>query len=108
MRLSAGILAAGLVAMTACQSSSGGFSSRSTGDNGAYNACKTFVKDKLRAPSTAKFADHSVTHTGSEYTVTGSVDAQNGFGAQIRSTYTCTVTDTGESWHLENVDVATP
>lgn len=94
--------------LAGCQTGGGGISPSSQGESGAYNACKKFVKDDLKAPSTASFADHSVSQDGSTYTVTGQVDAENSFGAKIRNDYTCTVTDTGDSWHLENVDVSAP
>jgi hypothetical protein len=104
------ILLGGLtaIALVACSASPSGYSKSSQGDTGAYNACKTYVKGQLKAPSTASFADHSVTHNGSTYTVAGAVDAENSFGAKIRNTYTCSVTDTGSSWHLEDVSVAAP
>jgi hypothetical protein len=105
-----GLIVPAVAALTlaACSASPSGYSKSSQGDAGAYNACKTYVKGQLKAPSTASFADHSVTHNGSTYTVTGAVDAENSFGAKIRNTYTCSVTDAGSSWHLEDVSVAAP
>jgi hypothetical protein len=47
------------------------------------------VRANLKSPSTADFseADRRVTHDGCEYTVRGTVDAQNSFGALLRSSY---------------------
>lgn len=67
---------------------------------------KSTVKDNLRSPSTAKFPDDFCTkvtfrssvnadgHT--VWLVTGPVDAQNGFGAMIRSTYLVELVDLGD------------
>lgn len=43
----------------------------------------------LRAPASADFVDSSTrtTHKGCVWTVSGEVDAQNGFGAKLRSPY---------------------
>ena len=66
----------------------------------AERACKELVKDRLKSPGSAKFS--GMDHRGDvdEYTVTGSVDSQNSFGALIRSDFTCTVREQGDNWHL--------
>jgi hypothetical protein len=64
---------------------------------GAQDVCHQFVEDRLRAPATAKFEAYreaTITNTGSQYTVRGHVDAENGFGALIRSHYSCVVRHT--------------
>lgn len=47
------------------------------------------VRANLKSPATADFsaADRRVTNEGCAYTVRGTVDAQNSFGALLRSTY---------------------
>lgn len=80
----------------------------------AFNACKVFVERRLKAPATARFrsfyqADGEVTVTGfgdGPYTVRSSVDSENGFGANLRSTFTCTVTRSGDDWRLDNLSIA--
>ena len=69
----------------------------------AQVACKDFVRDRLKAPSTADFT--SVSHTGSAptWTVTGTVDADNSFGAKLRMTFTCVVRDDGDTWRLQSM-----
>lgn len=76
--------------------------------------CQQYVKARLRAPSTADFPflDHNVTNTGSEtYLVRSYVDAQNGFGAMIRSNYRCEIRYTGgedaeaRNWHLVDLQM---
>lgn len=70
------------------------------------------VKNGLRAPSTAKFPDsfcQDLTMTSSTnadgftvWVVSGPVDAQNGFGAMIRSDYVVEITDLGDANHYRS------
>jgi hypothetical protein len=94
------LLGAGAVALTS--------SGTETGSGGAVmaeRACKDFVKDRLKSPSSADFSATSSAGTGT-VTVTGVVDSDNSFGASLRSTYTCTVVDQGSAgWHLQNLEV---
>lgn len=56
---------------------------------------KNYVKDSLKAPSTADFPwslGSTVPLGKNQYTVSSYVDAQNGFGAMIRTNYACTIT----------------
>jgi hypothetical protein len=79
---------------------------------GAFDVCTKFVKDRLKAPSTASFRnffedDGEVVVSGSgngPYTVISSVDAENGFGANIRTNFVCEVRHTGGgNWRLVNL-----
>jgi len=69
----------------------------------AQVVCRDFVRDRLKAPSTADFSD--VDHTGSAptFTVTGNVDAENSFGAMLRMRFTCVVEDAGDQWRLKSL-----
>ena len=61
------------------------------------------VKENLKSPSTADFSPYSettITNDGDEWTVKGWVDAQNGFGAMIRSTYIVKFTMTGTDRYI--------
>lgn len=80
-----------------------------------FDACwmaQKFVKDQLKAPSTAKFApcrepDSVMTGNGRVWKVDSWVDAQNGFGAQLRTDFTAKVVydpDT-EKWRLTSLDM---
>lgn len=85
----------------ACVTFLGGDSTKSSGatDNGAIDVCHQAVEAQLKAPSTADFSGEKVIHTGTKYTVTGAVDAENGFGAKIRQTYLCSATFvSGNNW----------
>lgn len=61
-------------------------------------ACHDWVRGKLKAPTTAKFSGDQVTGGPDEWTVTGYVDAQNSFGAQIRSAWSCDIRLDGDTW----------
>lgn len=71
---------------------------------GARDVCETFVERRLKSPSTADFSDTTTAASGeSEWTVSGAVDSQNGFGAMIRNNYTCVVRPkdvAGDNWTL--------
>lgn len=64
----------------------------------AFEACKEFVRTRLKAPTTATWRDptgNQVTYTGlndGPYIVRASVDAENSFGVPLRQNYECTVT----------------
>ena len=73
---------------------------------GAEVACEFFVERQLKAPSTAKFKDRvTVQGIDKSWTVTGNLDAQDGFGAMIRNGFICqTMTTAGrDSWTPINV-----
>lgn len=57
----------------------------------AEMACEKAVKAQLKSPSSAKFSSTSASGSGTNYTVTGAVDAENSFGATIRNTFVCEV-----------------
>lgn len=55
----------------------------------AVDECQQEVLAQLKAPATAEFGDAEAEETEDGYLVTGQVDAQNGFGALIRSDFRC-------------------
>lgn len=66
----------------------------------AERVCKDeFIAKRLKAPSTA---DYHVTVTGgpTTFTVAGTVDAENSFGAKLRSNVRCVVSIEGSRWRL--------
>jgi hypothetical protein len=67
---------------------------------GALTACREYVKDRLKAPSTARFSDLNLTGSGSRWTVVGAVSAENSFGGTIDMGFTCTVSGSGTNWSL--------
>lgn len=89
-------------------SSVAGGSDSDTDDAEAYVtiACREWVKERLKAPSTADFPrDESVTASGGVYTVSGSVDSQNSFGATVRSSFTCRARHDSEASTLVSLEV---
>jgi len=72
----------------------------------AVRVCKEkFIPDRLKAPATAKFSNITTTDNAGTYTVTGSVDSENSFGALIRSTFICSVHSSGNQWVLDSATV---
>ena len=63
----------------------------------AYNYAKDFVKEKLKAPSTAEFPntfkkkDHVTNLGNGRYLIRSWVESKNGFGALTRSRWTCKI-----------------
>jgi hypothetical protein len=89
----AAVLVAIAVAVVVVITNNGG------GNSSIVKACENTVQKNLVSPATAKFsnvtsaADPSVDGRSN---VTGDVDSQNGFGALLRSTFTCQVDDQGD------------
>lgn len=68
---------------------------------GARDVCEQSVREQLRSPSSASFGGHETTQDGSEFEVTGHVDAENAFGASIRTRWICTATHVeGDRWSV--------
>lgn len=65
----------------------------------AERMCRNDVSGKLKAPGTASFGDVRSRISGDydddQWTVTGWVDAQNSFGATVRSEWICQATHRG-------------
>jgi hypothetical protein len=55
----------------------------------ATHQAQTAIKDRLQSPSSASFLSSTtgISHDGCRWTVSGQLDAQNGFGATLRSSY---------------------
>jgi hypothetical protein len=74
-------------------------SSSSTATNKmlAYSYAEDFVKKRLKSPSTAEFpglfekAEHITELGNDEYLISSWVDSQNGFGAMLRSNFSCKI-----------------
>lgn len=83
----------------------GGSYNRDVSSYGAEDTCKDAVKNSLKSPGTAKF--HNLTTTGyGPWTTIGDVDSENGFGALIRSSFTCETTLDGDTYHSRVTDFA--
>ena len=79
----------------------------------ARTACATFVERRLKSPSTADFlydteeASHIQGKPDNYFVVTGAVDAQNSFGAIIRTLYACQVhyDASKQEWVLDGIAI---
>jgi hypothetical protein len=68
------------------------------------------VRRRLKSPSSASFPwsfdEYSVTDLGlGHWRVSGYVDAQNGFGATIRTRWSVEMQDEGASWKLIDANI---
>lgn len=92
-----GIIVLFVLALAFGNSGSSSGSSNSGNGYGARDACRSWVKDQLKAPATAQFSGETgySSDTG-PWEIVGNVDAQNGFGALIRNIYTCSVHTDGD------------
>lgn len=79
---------------------SGGGKKDEPTDYDAKYYCQEFVKDKLKAPSTAKFSKQLASGSGSSWTSSGMVESQNSFGGMVSNRYSCTLTHNAseQSW----------
>lgn len=62
--------------------------------------CQVAVRNILKAPATARFTPSSRVYyslSGSVYSITGSVDAQNSYGALLRERYHCSAVFRGDA-----------
>ena len=68
--------------------------------------CKEFVKERLKSPSSADFPllDYQASVIGNnQYVIRSYVEAQNSFGANLKSNYVCIVKWNGqESYAIRN------
>ena len=75
----------------------------------AYNYAEGFVEKMLKSPSTAEFPgviekDKHITDLGEgKYKINSWVDSQNGFGATIRTNFSCTIIFEGNKVRYENL-----
>lgn len=73
-----------------------------------YVMCKPYVENSLISPSTAEFPEYykvdigTLRGTSNTYVVNGYVDAQNSFGAKIRTHYSCAIKHKGGEWANRN------
>jgi hypothetical protein len=75
-----------------------------------WRICRERVSAELKAPSTADFPSYSeqaISHSGALWTVNSYVDAQNSFGAKLRTRYTCTArfNPADATYDIESVSV---
>lgn len=61
----------------------------------AIGACHKSVQKQLKSPSSAQFSSETATETDGLWSISGMVDADNSFGAALRTTWTCEATDQG-------------
>jgi hypothetical protein len=86
-------------------------SQQSTDDVEAYVQAKTFIRQQLKAPATAEFPSrlwndgevHVVSIQNGAYRVSAWVEAQNAFGAKLRTNWSCELkkeSPDSDSWRV--------
>jgi hypothetical protein len=75
-----------------------------------WRICQERVSAGLKAPASAEFPSYderSIHQSGALWTVNSYVDAQNSFGAQLRTRYTCTASfhPDGATYDIESITV---
>lgn len=71
--------------------------------DGGYSYCVEQASRQLKAPATAEFSSKAESHptiNGSHMVFSGTVDAQNSFGALLRSTWDCDITWMGGNTYV--------
>lgn len=87
---------------------SGGNDDSDYDSNNKYEAvaqCEARIENLLKSPATAEF-DTDATGSGT-WKVAGTVDSENGFGAQVRSDFECTVVMNSDSTATTTVNFLT-
>lgn len=75
-----------------------------------WTISQSFIKDQLKSPKSADFPTYrdsnvSITNSGDYYKVTGYVDAENSFGAEIRSTFSLVLKRSGSKYILNECNI---
>lgn len=96
------ILAAGLViaGLNALGADDGGSSEpEPPSDVEVRLQCEQWVDERLKSPSTAEHSGQTVTSRGEDsWEVHGVVDSQNGFGAMVRTPWSCVIRLEDDVW----------
>lgn len=71
---------------------------------GARDACEQFADQRLKAPGSADY-DLTATNDGKVWTVTGTVDSDNSFGASLRSQVECVMRYSADAYHPTSITV---
>lgn len=93
-----GIVVVVIGAAVACSVLGGSDGDDAPSDFEAEYQCQEWAREKLQAPSTAEFSDTTSTGGPASWQVSGTVDAENGFGAKLRATWSCSIRLDGDTW----------
>src|SRR4051794_18512800 len=64
--------------------------------------CESFAKDRLKSPASADFSLGAARDSGG-WVVTGTVDSENSFGANLRSDVRCVLHFSGDQAYLDDI-----
>jgi hypothetical protein len=100
-RLVAGIAVAAVVVVVLIAAFT---ASSEPGESDARSECESFIDSRLKAPATADY-NLVASQDGEQWTVTGTVDSENGFGAKVRSDVTCELHFEGDTAYLDDITI---
>ena len=72
----------------------------------SYYMAKQFIEKQLKVPSTAEYQEYSedmVEVSGNVYKVTMYVDAENSFGAKVRTHFIVQMKTDGDKWYIADI-----
>lgn len=74
--------------------------------------CETAVEQKLKSPASAKFPPQHAAAVKAiaprTYRMVSYVDSQNGFGAVLRTNFTCEAAPTSVAWKITRLELQKP
>jgi|GEM_PF-3825819 len=69
-----------------------------------FNVCRNLTRDSLKSPASAQFDSDELPdvtkYSDGYYAISGKLDAQNGYGALIRNSYTCWMKQYGPELYI--------
>lgn len=73
------------------------------GEYGAKDVCHQNLERQLKAPDSADYSDEvAIESADGNWNLSGSVDAENSFGAKLRASYVCTAIHlSGDNWQVD-------
>lgn len=103
-----GVMVAGAVHVATNGSGSDGpsYGDRVVAEAEAFAACQQTMSGRLRSPGSASYPDQPASSlpAGEGYVLSSYVDSQNGFGALVRTNWTCSVGPDGSGgWVVKDL-----
>ncbi|WP_155300961.1 stalk domain-containing protein [Deinococcus kurensis] len=72
--------------------------------DGVFRTCRAMINADLKSPATAQYSSETVMiYPANHWAVLGTVDAQNGYGALVRGSFSCFMRWTGSEMQVYDV-----
>lgn len=102
--IAGGLVLVALPATALVTTAIGGSVSPAGNGREAVAQCEGFADSRLKSPASADY-DLSASQSGETWTVSGTVDSQNGFGALVRSNVTCVLHFEDDTAYLDDIAI---